>query len=296
MKTRHAAMRATNSALTNTTPSSSQSHPQSVASASFSVLPPDSPRPSPNWPVEASSSPVSQNAFTSADSRFAEIWPATNIAGPSHFDVASVTSHLNALSFDASTSSGPSSGFYNPARTNLPVAFASDPSRSAGAANESQCSYPGYTSEVGALNVMTPPQDFAHPIMFQAPQVQFPQDASHMSNVSSTNGSTNLWNQSATVTATLLPARRYSPPPYPPPWYPAGSVNAQSGYVGQYEGRHFAHGSIHSLGNGYNGYTPRYGVSTSSTALISGYDHQPQGIDDQFEQDWPETRFNRGEA
>ncbi|KAE9390958.1 hypothetical protein BT96DRAFT_925595 [Gymnopus androsaceus JB14] len=304
MKTRHAAMRATTSALTATTPSSSQSHPQSAASASFSVLPPDSSRPSPNWPAEASSphftadfgagsssstfsSPVSQNAFSSADSRFAETWPATNIAGPSRFDVASVVSHLNALSFDASTSSGPSSGFYNPARTDVPAAFAPGPSRSADAVNKSHFSHPGCTSEVGSLDVMTPPQDFAHPTMPEAPQVQFPQGASHMSNVSSTNGSTSLWNQSAPVAATSLPAKRYPPPPYPPPWYPAGFVNAQSGYVGQYEGKHFAPGSMQS-GNGYNGYAP---------AMASPH----QGLDDQFEfeaicsqdQDWSETRFNR---
>ncbi|KAE9393299.1 hypothetical protein BT96DRAFT_226828 [Gymnopus androsaceus JB14] len=59
------------------------------------------------------------------------------------------------------------------------------------------------------------------------------------------------------------------------------SVNAQSGCIGQYEERYFAQGSMHSSGNNYNSYDPRYGASTSATALASGYDHQRQGIDDQ---------------
>ncbi|KAE9385110.1 hypothetical protein BT96DRAFT_928958 [Gymnopus androsaceus JB14] len=121
----------------------------------------------------------------------------------------------------------------------------------------------------------------------------FPQDAFQTTNVSSINGDMNLWNQNAPVAATSLPAIQYAPLPYPTPGHNAGFVNVQRGYIGQE--RYFAHGSIQSPGNDYN--DPRYGALTSATALASGYDHQCQGMDDQFESevmDWSESRFNGG--
>ncbi|KAE9393318.1 hypothetical protein BT96DRAFT_924102 [Gymnopus androsaceus JB14] len=116
----------------------------------------------------------------------------------------------------------------------------------------------------------------------------YPQDAFPTTNASSTDGSMNSWNQSALGTANSPPAIRYAPPPYPPPGYNVSSVNAQSGYVGQE--RRFAHGSIQSPDNNYR-------TLTSATALASSYNHQRQGMDDQFESEvmnWSETGFNGG--